>query len=77
MIRYVLHPGYVISATDGDEHFIGAAQLMSLYRVPKSECIIDDTSARLGGLGYSSDLIHLYPRFDGNYALPEGEAPPR
>ncbi len=68
MIKYVLHPGTVVSKVDGDLHFITAAQLAQLYGVRFDECIARETfEARECPAG----LIHLYPRFDGNYTLPK------
>lgn len=69
MIRYVLHPGYVVSATDGQEHFIGGPRLASLYRVD-----ILDPRVVFGDMpGYREQAgdIHLRPRSDGRYELPE------
>ena len=62
--KYALHPGYVISRNDGDEHYIGEWQLQRLYGVQPNECV-------LVGPGVAGEgLIHLRPRYDGNYTLP-------
>lgn len=60
--KYALHPGTVVSKTDGDWHFISAKKLATLYRVHISECVIARHPV--------PDLINLYPRHDGNYTLP-------
>jgi hypothetical protein len=68
MIKYAVYPGYVISKNDGDEHYIGARQLMRLYGVSQRECRIFDKHHH--HLNSAADgLIALYPRFDGNYTL--------
>lgn len=63
---YVLHPGYVTSRNDGDRHFIDASRLARLYGIPLRDCLrMSQVPAR--DLG---KVVHLYPRFDGNYTLP-------
>jgi hypothetical protein len=66
-MRYVLHPGYVISATDRDQHFIGGPRLANLYGVDIRNCVYGDVP------GYSEQKgdVHLRPRIDGNYTLPK------
>lgn len=70
MKKYMLHPGWVISITDGDRHYISAQQLCSLYEVSLSECVIYK-----GDIGYSmtdwKKFIHLRPRSNGKYNLLE------
>ena len=65
--KYIVHPGYVISKEDGDEHFIRAEELMRLYKVDKSECYI------YKGLVYDmlEGYIHLYPDPTGKYEINE------
>ena len=79
-IKYALRPGPVISKTDGDRHFIDAGTLMNLYRVPSHECIVipwDVPRSRererqlLLERVLAMGLIHLHPRYDGDYTLPE------
>ncbi len=67
--KYLIRPGYVISQSDGQRHWIGPAQLMHLYGVRPAECVIEGTpSAR----GYSpTALVLLAPKSSGDYALPE------
>ena len=70
-VRYVLHPGYVTSATDGQEHFIGGPRLAALYGVG----IRDIRAVVFGDMpGYREQPgdVHLHPRFDGDYILPAG-----
>jgi hypothetical protein len=65
--RYMLHPGYVFSQTDGDRHWVSADRLADLYGVPMGQCCIErcpTDGLRRGG------LIHLTPRTDGDYTLP-------
>ena len=81
--RYLLCPGLVRSSTDGDRHYISAAQLARLYGVSMDDCHVlpndNEWASRMkrrflldrvdGG-----ELVPLRPRHDGDYALP---APPR
>lgn len=74
--KYALYPSHVTSRTDGDRHYIGAPQLARLYRVPMGEClVISDEDYRRpdrrGKLALAEKLIALWPRYDGNYKLPE------
>lgn len=76
-VKYVIHPGFVRSRTDGDIHYISASKLMQFYGVRSNECIIVQKdrpdSVRSIGLDLNK-LIHLYPRYDGNYNLKGKEA---
>ena len=71
-VRYILHPGYVRSKYDGDEHFIGGPRLARLYGVSLRDCVYGDVCTYAPREGD----IHLRPRFDGDYQLP-GLSPPR
>jgi hypothetical protein len=75
--KYALHPGQVTSKRDGQIHHIDAHMLVRLYGVRHSECLVVKKEfrhkrerelymERIERMG----LIHLYPRHDGNYALP-------
>ena len=63
--KYVLHPGEVISRNDAQIHHISAIRLADLYGVDPRECIVAGPGIRM------DDAIHLYPRSDGNYRLPD------
>lgn len=72
--KYVLHPGYVRSAIDGDIHHISDVKLIQLYRVNPRECIQDSIYKEGEWMrGYTIEelqkLIHLYPRQDGDYRV--------
>lgn len=75
-LRYALHPDFVISKNDGQAHYIGHDQLAWCYRLdPDQYIVIDDrrdrhTYAKQMRRAEELGLIHLYPRFDGNYTLP-------
>ena len=67
--RIFLHPGYVISKTDGDRHYITARELARLYCVPYNLCtVIRSPSSHLGYTPIESD-IHLYPDVNGDYPI--------
>lgn len=70
MSIYAIHPGYVISATDGQRHWVGFDKLVKLYRVNRQSCIRWDDTDPTSFLGRNEKLFtHLYPRNDGNYNL--------
>ncbi len=71
MIEYCLHPGHVISRTDGDRHYVGVSQLMSLYGLKNSECWVryDMTPAHIACACLNAGVMTLYPRADGRYDL--------
>jgi len=65
--KYAVHPGFIESKKDGEVHWIEARQLMQLYGVNPSECIvIDDEYIRYGGDPDDEKFIHLYPRRDAD-----------
>lgn len=64
--RYVLHPGYIKSKNDGEEHFIGGPKLARLYGVDIRECVFGD----MPGYQECDGDIHLWPQYNGDYSLP-------
>lgn len=71
--KYICCGGYVVSATDNQEHYISAFRLARLYGVDPRECILVDhyNDHNLLGyeLGHLIHLIFLYPKSDGNYTI--------
>lgn len=65
-VRYVIHPGFVVSRTDLDRHYIGAGQLRELYRVPRDARVVVVRPFEPGYREQPGD-VHLRPRFDGDY----------
>lgn len=65
-MRYVLHPGYVTSKHDGQRHFVGGPSLASLYGVDIRDCVYGDVS----NYNEQAGDVHLMPRYDGDYRLP-------
>jgi hypothetical protein len=61
MIKYAIHPGSVISKSDGQKHFINAYQLIRLYGVDMKECCMRYDNEPF------EDLLNLYPRYEGDY----------
>ena len=74
MIKYLICPGVVTSKTDGDRHYITANQLISLYRVNHSECVVIPKNNK----GYRPDgeLIVLSPDYSGQYNVPQKTTSP-
>jgi hypothetical protein len=72
MKKYLLCPSAVTSKTDGDRHKISASDLSRLYNVPMSECVVRPEYGSPAHHGWNENhgLIELWPRYDGDYALP-------
>lgn len=68
-VRYVVHPGYVRSQSDGQQHYISYPRLIELYRVPADQCVNADRVMITG-----NPDIHLWPQEDGDYRLPAERA---
>ena len=68
MLKYTIHPGIVYSQNDNGRHYISVDELIRLYHVKRSECIIIMGARKFFEL--EKDLIHLYPKNDGDYTLP-------
>lgn len=64
--RYVLHPGWVRSSADGQQHWISAVRLSALYGVSMRECTVAKPHAL-----YDCGVVHLQPSAAGDYRLPE------
>lgn len=65
--KYLILPGFVKSRNDGQRHFISAGQLMRLYKVHPSECIVWTQEG--AAEGYPEHLRRLAPRYSGDYQL--------
>lgn len=67
--RWVVHPGWVRSQSDGDRHFVSFGQLCRLYHIDPRRAI--DASNRMWDLGMSFEQIaklkHARVRIDGKY----------
>jgi hypothetical protein len=73
-VRYVLHPGRVVSKNDGGVHMITAEKLAQCYQIPITECIVVREDAAFEEQRMASEkmtrypnLIHLHPREEGDY----------
>lgn len=77
MKKYILYSDYIRSRHDGDEHFVTANMLASLYGVRLDECyVVRPEEAEyqvLRGVKDPNSLIRLRVRYDGNYKLPEAQ----
>lgn len=73
MRKYIVHPGPVYSKNDFDRHHISAGQLMRLYGVSVSECLVcaHCQGRKMLPCVRDAGYVHLYPRSDGNYELPQ------
>ena len=72
-IKYVLSPGWVRSASDGQSHYISAPRLAQLYGVKLADCIVANEECsfyeQLSGLRHVA-LVSLGPKSNGDYSLP-------
>jgi hypothetical protein len=79
--KYVVKPGWVTSKNDGQQHYIGAMQLIRLYQVDPRLCYVYEPTPRWTrwdaeeAKRIMKDLIPLVPRYDGNYRVPTSPAP--
>jgi hypothetical protein len=62
VVKYVLHPSHITSKNDKDQHYIDAGRLARLYGVKLSECVV-----YLGRGNEHPELLHLWPRYQGDY----------
>lgn len=69
-IKYAVHPGWIKSANNRDLHFVTAGQLFDLYGVNPEECTVISNGKVGCGLTLR-ELTHLFPRYDGDYRIPE------
>lgn len=71
IIKYVLHPGYVISNTDNERHYIGTFQLLKLYGLAENidYMVYDPTIHPFDYDTNTYKYIHLYPKADGKYEI--------
>lgn len=73
MTTYVVHEGYITSQTDGDRHFITFERLIRLYKLGPQHKFVKGPSSLRQLLHWEDppNAVHLHPRYDGNYTLPE------
>ena len=71
-VMYAIHGDIVVSQRDGDIHFVSAPMLARLYGLQPGQWIDATRAQSMFGLKNPEDLIHLYPRSDGDYSLDEG-----
>jgi len=64
---FLVYPGEIESAIDGDIHKVGAKDLMRLYGVDPKDCIVVNNGYETKGL--RGKFYHLRPRFKGDYDL--------
>lgn len=65
-MRYVIHPGWVKSKTNGELHFISFRRIASLYQVRSEHCISSFNPAYRPEHGD----INLRPDPSGRYVIP-------
>ena len=72
--KYAIHPNWVQSKWDGQWHYIGYGQLISLYNLNPRECFLWDERRPETYLGRNrKDYKHIYPRDNDNYPSMEQE----
>ena len=74
--EYLVFGGYVISKTDGQEHYVGTGQLLKLYQIFPDECRQVDILGKndIHASIQREALMKTYPnakimrpRYDGKY----------
>ena len=65
-MKILICPGYVISQTDGDRHFITGKQLVNLYQIDFRKHEVRELKKEDRILSYNGFVI-LGPLYDGNY----------
>lgn len=68
---YVLHPGIVRDSASGELHHVGASRLAELYGLPEGRWVVYDSREHNAPPPAGWVLVHLHPREDANYLLPE------
>lgn len=68
--KYLVIGGEVISRHDGQRHYVSAQQLVRLYGLNPSQCILVEEVDPSRAYGYRKGMVRLYPRYDGDYTLP-------
>jgi len=65
--RFCIHPGFIRSENDGEQHYISAAQLIRLYNLnpAKDKVVILNYYHDFNMFLPSEDDIHLYPQYRG------------
>ena len=61
--KYLVLPGEIKSISDGQRHYVTAGELMRLYRVPRSECVVLDEREQPRMERHYRHLIALFPRY--------------
>lgn len=75
MSTYFCHSGWIISRSDGDEHFVTSRMVAELYGLNQrhDKIVLVDTPYDV--MGYTAEVIsasvNLYPDSSGEYKLPE------
>ena len=59
-MKYMLHPGEIISENDGEKHFIHAAKLIQLYDLRRGEYIVFN-ALQAESIDWNA-FCHLYPQ---------------
>ena len=67
-MKYVIHPGKIISQRDGDVHYLSFGRLIRLYALNPRDCICA-TDGKDRSNHYPKGVIHLYPDYCGDYRL--------
>lgn len=65
--KYVVHPGWVKSQTDGDVHWVSFLALCRLYKVDPQNCIDASSEYSTTGRDLKAFENHLYPKSSGDY----------
>lgn len=71
---YAIHPGWVKSYMDGDEHYIGYMALIKLYGLNPANCVLWDQDSPQTFAGRKwKDYKHFFPTSNGQYGNKQGK----
>lgn len=73
--RFLMVGEHVVSARDGQTHYIDPARLVNLYKIPRQYCVLHGRESFEHALSLDlNEYTVLRPIADGNYRCPQVEA---
>lgn len=78
MVRKFVHPGYISSQNDSQEHFIPFYKLCELYMLNPNDPDVINAQYGTEGRGFKKNDSdqHFYPRYDGKYPIFDNDVEP-
>lgn len=73
--KYICYGREIVSASDGDKHYVSAFRLPELFNVPRNECISINRAGDSHGRKLKG-LIMLEPQYNGDYDVTKAPTHP-